>query len=68
MLTFQGLERLLILKKTTVIDSYGKLYLKLVLEKLKSDNPTVAIMATQLLISYLYTGERIKLSAILFIQ
>lgn len=54
---FQGLERLLIIKKTSMIEPYGKQYLKLALDKMKSDNPTVAIMATQLLLSYLYTGN-----------
>ncbi|CAG9829715.1 unnamed protein product [Diabrotica balteata] len=51
----KGLERLLIIKKSLIIEQFGKQFLKLALNKMKSDNPTVAILGTQFLLSYLYT-------------
>ncbi|CAG9862370.1 unnamed protein product [Phyllotreta striolata] len=50
----KGLERLLIIKKNVLLESFGKQYLKLALDKMKSDNPTVSILGTQLLLSYMY--------------
>ncbi|KAJ8928269.1 hypothetical protein NQ314_019220 [Rhamnusium bicolor] len=52
----KGLERLLLVKKSLIIEKFGKQVLKLALDKMKCDNPTVAILGTQLLLSYMYTG------------
>ncbi|XP_056637539.1 huntingtin [Diorhabda sublineata] len=51
----KGLERLLIIKKSVLLENFGKPFLKLALDKMKSDNPTVAILGTQFLLSYMYT-------------
>ncbi|KAJ8914559.1 hypothetical protein NQ315_010023 [Exocentrus adspersus] len=51
----KGLERLVILKKSQLLEKYGKQILKLALNKTRCDNPVVAISGTQLLLSYMYT-------------
>lgn len=54
-IVMKGLERLLIIKKSLLLENFGKSFLKLALEKMKSNNPTVAILGTQFLLSYMYT-------------
>ncbi|XP_018571399.1 huntingtin [Anoplophora glabripennis] len=51
----KGIERLVIVKKSQILEKFGKQILKLALDKMKCDNPTVAILGTQLLLSYMYT-------------
>nr|CAI5834822.1 unnamed protein product [Callosobruchus analis] len=51
----KGLERLLVVKSTNYLEKFGKQYLKLALEMMKHDNPSIALLGTQLLLSYMYT-------------
>nr|CAH7759250.1 unnamed protein product [Callosobruchus chinensis] len=51
----KGLERLLVVKSTNYLEKFGKQYLKLALEMMKHDNPSIALLGTQLLLSFMYT-------------
>ncbi|CAH1990108.1 unnamed protein product [Acanthoscelides obtectus] len=51
----KGLERLLVVKSTNYLEKFGKQYSKLALEMMKHDNPSIALLGTQLLLSYMYT-------------
>lgn len=52
---FQGLERILIVKKGLSI-ALDKQVLNVALEKLKNNNSNIALPGLQLLLSYTYTG------------
>ncbi|CAH1155948.1 unnamed protein product [Phaedon cochleariae] len=51
----KNLERLFITKKSIMMEHFSKPFLKLALEKMRSDNPVTALLGTQLLITYMYT-------------
>nr|XP_023020492.1 huntingtin [Leptinotarsa decemlineata] len=50
----KGLERLLIIKKVSMMERVGKQFLKLALDKMRNDNPVSALLGTQLLLTYMY--------------